>query len=221
MIRIEVSSRLPARPFDGLLTFETTGHIEFSMARASVKEQIVQAGLKILLERGFNAVGVQEITDTAGVPKGSFYNHFESKEALGAEIVERYGIGSTRRQVLHDKGLPALKRLRTHFEALNDLFVKSKFERGCLLGNFSGELANQSEVIRRSLAQLYKRWTEDLEEAIADGQGEGVISRDRKAGDIAAFLLDAYEGALLRARVERSRAPFDRFMQLAFERILK
>jgi AcrR family transcriptional regulator len=51
------------------------------MARPSVKEQIVQAGLKILLDKGFNGVGVQEITETAGVPKGSFYNHFESKEA--------------------------------------------------------------------------------------------------------------------------------------------
>jgi TetR/AcrR family transcriptional repressor of nem operon len=191
------------------------------MAKPNVKEQIVEAGLKVLLERGFNAVGVQEITDTARVPKGSFYNHFESKEALGAEIVERYGMNSTRRQVLREKGVPALRRLRTHFEALNDLFVKSKFERGCLLGNFSGELANQSEVIRRSLAQLYKTWTEDLQVAIADGQREGVIARDRNAGDIAAFLLDAYEGALLRARVERSRKPFDRFMQFAFETILK
>jgi len=190
------------------------------MARPSVKEQIVQAGLKILLDKGFNGVGVQEITDTAGVPKGSFYNHFESKEALGAEIVERYGMDSTRRQVLLNRSLPALKRLRGHFEGLNELFVKSKFERGCLLGNFSAELSNQSAVIRQGLADLYGRWSKDLELAIEAGQAEGTISKEKNAADIAAFLLDAYEGALLRARVERSRAPFDRFMQFAFEKIL-
>ena len=190
------------------------------MARASTKEQIVQAGLKILLDKGFNGVGVQEITETAGVPKGSFYNHFESKEALGAEIVERYGTDGTRRQVLLDRSLPALARLRGHFEGLNALFVKSKFERGCLLGNFSAELSNQSAVIRERLAELYQRWSRDIEIAIADGQAEGTIPPDKNAADIAAFLLDAYEGALLRARVERSRAPFDRFMQLAFDRIL-
>jgi TetR/AcrR family transcriptional regulator, transcriptional repressor for nem operon len=190
------------------------------MARVSVKEQIVQAGLKILLDKGFNGVGVQEITDAAGVPKGSFYNHFESKEALGAEIVERYGMESTRRKVLLDRSLPALKRLRGHFEGLNELFVKSRFERGCLLGNFSAELCNQSAVIRQRLAELYERWSRDIELAIQDGQAEGTISHEKNAADIAAFLLDAYEGALLRARVERSRAPFDRFMQLAFERIL-
>ena len=190
------------------------------MTRPSVKEQIAQAGLKILLDKGFNGVGVQEITDAAGVPKGSFYNHFESKEALGAEIVERYGMDNTGRQVLLDRSLPALKRLRGHFEVLNELFAKSKFERGCLLGNFSAELSNQSAVIRHRLADLYKRWTKDIEVAIEDGQADGSIPRDKNAKDIAAFLLDAYEGALLRARVERSRAPFERFMQLAFENIL-
>jgi TetR/AcrR family transcriptional repressor of nem operon len=190
------------------------------MPRPNTKEQLIVAGLNALLEKGFNGVGVQEITEQAGVPKGSFYNHFESKEALGAEILERYGSNSTRRAVLLDKTVPPLQRLRTHFETLNDNFIKSKFERGCLLGNFSAELANQSPVIRESLATLFERWTKDLEVAIADAQSEGAVSSDRDAGDIAAFLLDAYEGTLLRARVQRDRAPFDRFMKLAFEQIL-
>jgi TetR/AcrR family transcriptional repressor of nem operon len=190
------------------------------MPRPNTKEQLIVAGLNALLEKGFNGVGVQEITEQAGVPKGSFYNHFESKEALGAEIVERYGLNSTRRAILLDKTVPPLQRLRTHFETLNATFVKSKFERGCLLGNFSAELANQSPVIRESLLTLFERWTKDLEVAIADAQSEGTVSSDRDAGDIAAFLLDAYEGTLLRARVQRDRAPFDRFMKLAFDRIL-
>ena len=190
------------------------------MPRPNTKEQLIVAGLNALLEKGFNGVGVQEITEQAGVPKGSFYNHFESKEALGAEIVERYGLNSTRRAILLDKTVPPLQRLRTHFETLNASFIKSKFERGCLLGNFSAELANQSPVIRESLVTLFERWTKDLEVAIADAQSEGTVSSDRDAGDIAAFLLDAYEGTLLRARVQRDRAPFDRFMKLAFDRIL-
>src|SRR6202161_2131370 len=132
------------------------------MPRQNTREQIVKAGLKCLLERGYNGVGVQDITATAGVPKGSFYNHFDSKEALGAEIVERYGADTTRRQVLLDKSLPALARLRGHFERLNEVFVKAKFERGCLLGNFSAELSNQSAVIRRELAALYQRWSRDI-----------------------------------------------------------
>ena len=190
------------------------------MAKPNVKEKLIEAGLKTLLAGGFNGVGVQEITDAAGVPKGSFYNHFDSKETLGAEIVERYGMNTARRSFLLDKDLRPLERLRKHFTALNDMFINLKFARGCLLGNFSAELANQSDLIRSSLAKIFERWTEDLEIAIADAQQEGTVSSDYEAADLAAFLLDAYEGTLLRARVERNRAPFDRFMKLAFEKIL-
>jgi TetR/AcrR family transcriptional regulator, transcriptional repressor for nem operon len=190
------------------------------MPRPNTREQIVQAGLSCLLQNGFNAVGVADITAAAGVPKGSFYNHFESKEALGAEIVARYGADQARREILADRTIPPLVRLRRHFERINALYANANFERGCILGGFSAELATQSEMIRDSLKSLYARWTEDIETAIADAQQQGKISSKTKASDIAAFLLDAYEGALLRARVERTSKPFDRFMKFAFNQIL-
>jgi TetR/AcrR family transcriptional regulator, transcriptional repressor for nem operon len=190
------------------------------MSRSSNREQIVEAGLKCLVEKGFNAVGVQDITDTAGVPKGSFYNHFVSKEALGVEIVERYGANQTRREILTDPSVPPLQRLRRHFDRISALFAESHFKRNCILGGFSAELANQSETIRESLRKLYGQWTKDIEATIAEAQTKGEIANNTKASDLAAFLLDSYEGALLRARVERSRKPFDRFMKFAFGQLL-
>jgi TetR/AcrR family transcriptional repressor of nem operon len=190
------------------------------MSRPSNREDIVQAGLKCLVEKGFNAVGVQDITDAAGVPKGSFYNHFESKEALGVEIVERYGANQTRREILTDPAVPPLQRLRRHFDRISALFADSHFTRNCILGGFSAELANQSEPIRESLRKVYGQWTKDIEVAIHEAQAKGEIASKTKASDLAAFLLDAYEGALLRARVERSRKPFDRFMKFAFSELL-
>jgi TetR/AcrR family transcriptional regulator, transcriptional repressor for nem operon len=190
------------------------------MSRPNTREDIVQAGLKCLAEKGFNAVGVQDITDTAGVPKGSFYNHFESKEALGAEIVARYGANQTRREILTDPALRPLQRLRRHFDRISTLYADSQFTRNCILGGFSAELANQSETIRESLRKLYGQWTKDLEATIAEAQAKGEIANKTKASDLAAFLLDSYEGALLRARVERNRKPFDRFMKFAFGELL-
>jgi TetR/AcrR family transcriptional repressor of nem operon len=191
------------------------------MARPNVREQILDAGLKCLLEKGFNAVGVQEITEAAGVPKGSFYNHFESKEALGAEIVRRYGADNVRRRaILVDKSVPPLDRLRRHYENTIKMFTDAHYNRGCLLGNFSAEMSTQSPAIRESLRELFTQWTAGLETAIQDAQDSGAIKNETPAADIAAFLLDAYEGALLRARVERSPQPFDRFMKLAFGQIL-
>jgi len=190
------------------------------MGRPSAREEIVQAGLKCLVEKGFNAVGVQDITDAAGVPKGSFYNHFESKEALGVEIVERYGANQTRREILTDPSVPPLQRLRRHFDRISALFAESHFKRNCILGGFSAELANQSETIRESLRKLYGQWTKDIEATIAEAQTKGEIANNTKASDLAAFLLDSYEGALLRARVERSGKPFGRFMKFAFGQLL-
>jgi TetR/AcrR family transcriptional repressor of nem operon len=190
------------------------------MARPNVREKIVEAGLKVLIEKGFNGSGVQDITDAAGVPKGSFYNHFESKEALGAEVVERYGRDNPRRATLADTAIPALPRLRKHFERLNEAFTGARYGRGCLLGNFSAELADQSPMIRERLADLYLAWSTDIATVIAEAQADGAIATRTPAADLAAFLLDAYEGALLRARVEKSGRAFDRFMTVAFNHIL-
>jgi hypothetical protein len=94
------------------------------------------------------------------------------------------------------------------------------YGRGCLLGNFSAELADQSPLIRERLAALSASWTKDIEEAVREAQADGAISSRTDPADLAAFLLDSYEGALLRARVEKSGAPLDRFMTVAFARLL-
>lgn len=190
------------------------------MARPNMRQKIVDAGLKVLIEKGFNGCGVQDITAAAGVPKGSFYNHFESKEALGAEVVQCYGRDNPLRAALADKSVPALQRLRAHFERLNETCAAARFGHGCLLGNFSAELADQSNLIRERLADLYSAWSTDIAAVIAEAQADGAISIKTPAADLAAFLLDAYEGALLRARVEKSGRAFDRFMIVAFTQIL-
>jgi len=190
------------------------------MTRHNVREQIVDAGLKTLLEKGFNACGVRDITDAAGVPTGSFYNHFASKEALGAEIVGRYAQENSRRKALRDKRLSPLERLRRHFDGLGQMYADLDYGRGCLLGNFSAELADHSPLIRERLAALFASWTKVIEEAVRDAQADGTMSSKLDPADLAAFLLDAYEGALLRARVEKSGAPLDRFMTIAFAHLL-
>lgn len=191
------------------------------MARPNVRDQLLEAGQKTFHEKGFNGAGVQDITDAAGVPKGSFYNHFESKEALGAEIVQRYAANSPRRAILRDTSLPGLERLRRYFASIRTLFVDSKFERGCLLGNFGAELSSQSPMIRESLVAEFDTWTKQLAGAIADAQKDGSIGNKTKASELAAFILDAFEGAVLRARVEKSAAPLDRFRTMLFDQILE
>ncbi len=190
------------------------------MPKPSTRDQIFDAALKLLSEKGFNACSVQDITAEAGVPKGSFYNHFESKEALGVEIVEFYGDRSNLRDVLANRSIAPMERLRQYFVGLNDMIIGRGFEQGCLLGNFSAELSDQSPLIRAQLARVYGKWTTMIEAAIADGQADRSIGQDIDARALAGFLLNAWEGATLRARAERSREAFDAFMDITFRKIL-
>ena len=189
--------------------------------KTDVRERLLTSALDALHKNGFNATGVQDITDAAKVPKGSFYNHFDSKDALGVEVVGHYvAKGAERRQALVDGPGAPLTRLKAYFKALNQLGPASGFSRGCLLGNFSAELASQSPDIRQALAGALADWTKDIARVVAEAQQAGDIGRDVPAATLAAFLLNAWEGAVLRSRVDKSAAPLDAFMSVAFNKIL-
>lgn len=177
--------------------------------------------MKLFLRHGFNYSSVQDITSDAGVPKGSFYNHFESKEALGVEVVAAYWPAlSERATILADARLAPLKRLKRYFESMNNYYVAREFSEGCMLGNFSAELPDQSEPIRVQLAQVYAVWSKLIEAAIRAGQSDGSIPKAVRAIELAGFLINAWEGALLRARVERKRDALDVFEKVMLKKIL-
>src|SRR5712672_2955687 len=120
-----------------------------TLPRPSTRNAILEAGMKLFNERGFSACSVQDITEVAGVPKGSFYNHFKSKEALAAEIVTAYGKGTTDRSVLTNPDVPALTRLKKHFAALNEYFTRCN--EGCLVGKFMTEVSDDTPQLRENL----------------------------------------------------------------------
>jgi TetR/AcrR family transcriptional regulator, transcriptional repressor for nem operon len=191
------------------------------MARPSVREQIISAGLDTLHRSGFNASSVQDITDAAGVPKGSFYNHFESKETLGAEAVLKYVEGSRPRlAVLRDTKLAPLSRLRAYFEDLCLTFEQSRYSRGCLLGNFGAELSDQSPLIRDRVARAFASWSEIVAKVVAEAQAAGTVSTDFPPEVLAALVINGWEGALLRAKVDKSRVPLDQFLAVTFAKVL-
>lgn len=191
------------------------------MPKPNVREKIVAAGLKALHENGFHATGVQDITNAAGVPKGSFYNHFESKEALGAEIVDRYGFGDGPDPVLADQSLLGRERLRRYFTERSQSCVARNYVHGCLVGNMSAELSDSSPMIRARLAAVYEQWTVDMAATIADAQADGSMSAEFAPRDVAIFLLDAWEGAMLRSRVERDERSLDIFLRVGLAHILR
>jgi TetR/AcrR family transcriptional regulator, transcriptional repressor for nem operon len=190
------------------------------MARPSKREEIAQAALQQFHEHGFNATGISDITAAADAPKGSFYNHFASKEECALEALSRYGEG-LRFDILTTPGRPALRRLRAHFEFLGEDTIRSGFAKGCLVGNFGAEVADHSPEIRSAVRVGFDQWALLIGQVLTEAQQAGELDSALDAGAAAVFILSAWEGTLIVARADKSPAPIDAFFTMVFAVFLR
>lgn len=190
------------------------------MGRASKREDIAEAAFQQFHARGFNATGINDITKAAGVPKGSFYNHFSSKEESALEALSRYA-DTLRFDMLTAPGSPPLDRLRAHFEFLSRDVLDNGFVRGCLVGNFGAEVADHSEEIRAAAKRGFDGWAERLRQLLTEAQEAGDLKDSLDAETTALFILSAWEGTLIAARVDKSAAPVEAFFRTVFEVVLR
>jgi TetR/AcrR family transcriptional repressor of nem operon len=174
------------------------------MPRPSTRDRILAAGRDLIHRNGFSASGVAEITGAANVPKGSFYNHFESKEAFACAALDNYwqqGDGAF--AMLREAG-PAPDRIREHFKAVDRLVSANAYAAGCMLGNLATEAGPLSEALRMHAASLLARWTSEVAACLEEGQKAGLINAAVPADTLARFLIAAWQGAVQRAKVERN-----------------
>ncbi|MFT3719191.1 TetR family transcriptional regulator C-terminal domain-containing protein [Pseudorhodoferax sp.] len=201
---------------------QSTGARRGPKPRPHVRENLLRLGVKMLHEGGYTATGIKDIVDAAQVPKGSFYNYFENKEAFGKEAIDLYfesGLSKLRELLCDEKTAP-LERLRNYFELRVRGFRSAGYVRGCLLGNFSLEVADHSPLIRDRLAVHFRTWSSLFESCIEQAQQTGAIRNRMPAALLAQFLLNSWEGALLRMRAEKSDVSLNQFIEVVFGSIL-
>src|ERR1700743_395216 len=126
------------------------------MARPSLREKLASSAVDTLHTLGFKGCSIQDITEAAGVPKGSFFNHFEHKEDLAIDALRRYIEGS-RSEMLFDTSIPPLERLKGHFSFLSGRLLGCGFERGCMLGLFAAEMTREYPRMRDELRAVFDR----------------------------------------------------------------
>jgi len=198
------------------LHFFTERH---AMPRPSKKKKLLEAATAIFCAIGYKACTIEDIAEKAGAVKGSFYNHFKSKEALAVEVIDLY-VEEKVLPLLALEGPPSpLKRLRTHFEKISDIQKSIQFQ-GCMIANFSGEVTNLGDDLRSALKEGLDRWTRAVAEVIRQAQQEGEVGKKFKEDILARCLVNACEGALVRGRVLRNQQPFDDFLSITFRAIL-
>ncbi len=185
------------------------------MPRPSVRKQLVDSAYDRFHALGYNACGVQEITDGAGVPKGSFYNHFTSKEAMLREVIARYREDS-RLEMLDDTSKPPLERLRAHFEHLAKPYYTNGFARGCLLGNLATEMSDSNDGVRDVVDDALKHWSDAVAAVLREAQAAGQLASDVRPKVLGRYLVSSWEGAVLRMKASKSRVPLDDFFTVTF-----
>ena len=193
------------------------------MARASNRDKILTEGLRVVHEHGFAGASVRDIVQAAGVPQGSFTNHFASKEAFGLEILDLYFAEgcATMSETLLNQSLAPLARLRAYLDVSKRALCRCDMRNGCLLGNFSAETTDHSESLRRRLTEIFAELRDCVASCLQAAVAAGEVPADLDCAAVAGFVVSSLQGAMLVAKAERSLAPVERFEQVLFALVLR
>jgi TetR/AcrR family transcriptional repressor of nem operon len=191
-------------------------------AALSTRDYLIEVGLDLMRRHGYGATGLQEILAAAVVPKGSFYHHFDSKEEFTAAVLERYIVleGEHCQQVLGNTRQAPLRRLRRYFEDLIRNAGQSAPIQGCLIGSLSLEVAGASSLLQGSLSSGFTRWQAAVTAVLIEAVEKGDLPKSTKPEALAGFVLNSWEGALLRSQADKSDDPLKDFLHYIFEELL-
>ncbi len=181
----------------------------------ATREALLRAGVGALTEKGFSATGIDEILRSVGVPKGSFYHYFPSKEAFGAHLIQRYSEYFAQKLDRHFRNdlLSPLNRLRAFIADAETSMRRFEYRRGCLIGNLGQEMGALPESFRAQLVDAFADWQSRTAECLEAARAAGEITLATDANRMAAFFWIGWEGAVLRAKLERRGDPLRLFAQ--------
>lgn len=186
------------------------------------KVKLIQVGMALISTQGYNATGISAVLKQAGVPKGSFYHHFESKEDFGLAIVESFAQRFLARLdvYLSDQSLSPINRLRGFLEKGLTQLEAHNFTAGSLIGDLAQELSAQNERFRGRLDAVMLSLSERFASCLREGQQAGELSASADPRLIASLILSGWEGSVLRAKAMKSPQPVQEFIDILFSTVL-
>jgi TetR/AcrR family transcriptional repressor of nem operon len=192
------------------------------MSRISNRDRILSEGLHVVHQQGFGGASVRDIICAAGVPQGSFTNHFASKEAFGLEVLNLYYASAKARMeaTLLDESLAPLMRMRKWVGEIKTAIGEGAAKIGCMLGNFSAEATNCDGCIRKRLAEIFDEMQAMIATCLEAAVKAGELPAGYNCGETAGFILSSMQGAILLAKAHRDLAPIAQFEQVLFSKVL-
>jgi len=190
------------------------------MRKGDTRDKILRAAFKAFHEVGYNGTSIQDIIEAAGVPKGSSYNYFRSKEQLAVVVLTLYATTIQEAMMGSAQSSP-IARLRSWFEASIRQHEKWGFETGCMVGNFAAEISNSEEGLRAFIIKDFDFWNAAIAAILTEAKQKGEIPAVANPKELANYILNSYQGAILRGKVTRNRVPYDQFLHFTFGDLLK
>ncbi len=183
-----------------------------------VREHILAVGQRIMAGKGFSAVGLTEILTSAGVPKGSFYYYFASKDAFGVALLEKYFADYLGQLDASLQGAPATlpEGLVRYFKQWRKNQLQAECDGQCLVVKLGAEVADLSEPMRLALKQGTAGIVAILADAIERAVAGGSLTVDNPRA-VAESLYQLWLGASVMAKITRDPSPFDAAMQATKE----
>lgn len=176
-------------------------------------DKLIATGLSALMQKGYDGIGIGPVLAEAGVPKGSFYHYFSSKDDFVTAVIAAYEARykALRERMFSDPARPALARLDAYFAVLQQELAASLPGGGCLYGILGQSLLPRSAALRQRLAQAFADWQAALAQLLAEARAAGELPPGVDPDTAARLAVDLYEGAVLRAKTQASIAPFAEF----------
>ena len=180
------------------------------------KQRLLDAGLAMLLEHGYNDLGIQALLTATATPKGSFYHHFKDKEDFALRIIDQYmtHVHAGLDACLDDSSRLPLERVRRFFELTQRSYRKEGY-MGCLLGGLGQELSGVSERFRRRIEACFSEIAVRIATCLEQAKQRGDIPADSDPRQMASLLVDCWEGAALRSRLRGNGAPLKAMLDFA------
>ena len=186
----------------------------------STKQRLIDAGLRMLLEQGYNSLGIQALLTATETPKGSFYHHFKDKEDFALQVIDAYiaEVHAALDACLRDPERPPLARVRHFFEQTQQKYQEDGY-LGCLMGGLGQELSGVSEVFRRKIEWCFSSIAERLATCLDEARRKGEIPTGCDVRQMADLLVDCWEGAALRSRLRRNPASLNAMLDFCIRSV--
>ncbi len=193
------------------------------MSKENTKDKILAHSAQIMRRKGFNNTVIQEILQSAGVPKGSFYFYFKSKDDLGLALIDYYAqnLPALSASSLTSPESPPLQRLKAFFEGRRLLCNQEEGRSGCPIGNLTQEMGILSDEFQAKLREVFRRIKGAISECLEQARTRDEVELPMDPDETADFILNSWEGALLRMKAEGNTEPLLLFEKMVFDRLLK